>query len=89
MLPGRWRRAGLDDLVGVIQERGLDSVAVPALGVGNGGLDWADASRLVHEKLGGLPGVAVELYRPRCLSVTKCDPEVHTLGGSPKTGTAG
>jgi O-acetyl-ADP-ribose deacetylase (regulator of RNase III) len=29
----------------VIRERGLGSVAVPALGVGNGGLDWADVSR--------------------------------------------
>ncbi|MFI7674883.1 macro domain-containing protein [Actinophytocola sp. NPDC049390] len=61
--------AGLDGLVCVIRERGLDSVAVPALGVGNGGLDWADVSRLVHEKLGGLPGVAVELYRPLLRSI--------------------
>ena len=56
--------AGLDDLSRVIRERGLTSVAVPALGVGNGGLDWADVSPLVHEKLGELAGVAVELYRP-------------------------
>lgn len=55
---------GLDDLVWVIRERELGSVAVPALGVGNGGLDWAAVSPLVHEKLGALTGVAVELYRP-------------------------
>lgn len=48
----------------VIRERGLGSVAVPALGVGNGGLDWADVSPLVHGKLGGLTGVAVALCRP-------------------------
>jgi O-acetyl-ADP-ribose deacetylase (regulator of RNase III) len=56
--------AGLDDLVRVVRERELTSVAVPALGVGNGGLDWADVSPLVHDKLGGLSGVAVALYRP-------------------------
>lgn len=56
--------AGLDDLVWVVRSRGLASVAVPALGVGNGGLEWADVAPLVHERLGGLTGVAVELYRP-------------------------
>ena len=56
--------AGLDDLVWVIKERALTSVALPALGVGNGGLDWADVSALVHERLGALTGVTVELYRP-------------------------
>lgn len=56
--------AGLDDLVWVIKERALTSVALPALGVGNGGLDWADVSALAHEKLSALTGVTVELYRP-------------------------
>jgi O-acetyl-ADP-ribose deacetylase (regulator of RNase III) len=60
--------AGLDDLVRVVREWKLGSVAVPALGVGNGGLDWADVSPLVHYKLGGLSGVTVELYRPLRLS---------------------
>ena len=46
---GHWRspariediEAGLDDLVRVVRELGVDSIAIPALGCGNGGLAWA------------------------------------------------
>ncbi len=33
--------AGLADLVGVIRQHGIRSLAVPPLGCGNGGLDWS------------------------------------------------
>ena len=35
-----WIRDGLRDLVRVIHEHGIASVALPPLGCGNGGLDW-------------------------------------------------
>ena len=34
---------GLADLVAQVRERGIRSIAVPPLGCGNGGLDWATA----------------------------------------------
>lgn len=54
---------GLDDLVRVIRELGLKSIAVPPLGCGNGGLNWADVKPLIDRKLGTLD-VEVLLYPP-------------------------
>lgn len=58
-----WRRrsrlddieAGLQDLARVVRERGVQSVAVPALGCGLGGLAWTDVRPLIVEALGALP----------------------------------
>src|SRR4051812_20435899 len=36
-----WIRDGLADLVRVIKENGIRSVALPPLGCGNGGLEWS------------------------------------------------
>lgn len=40
-------RAGLDDLVRVIGELNITSVAVPPLGCGNGGLPWSEVRALI------------------------------------------
>jgi O-acetyl-ADP-ribose deacetylase (regulator of RNase III) len=56
-------RAGLTDLVRVIQERGITSIAVPPLGCGNGGLNWADVRPLIESALGSL-AIDVCLYSP-------------------------
>lgn len=56
--------SGLDDLRRVLIERRIKSIAVPPLGCGNGGLDWADVEPLIREKLGSLKGVEVELFSP-------------------------
>lgn len=56
--------AGLADLRRVIGEYGVASVAVPALGCGNGGLEWCDVKPLIAAELGGLPGVEVAVYAP-------------------------
>lgn len=55
---------GLDDLVRVILEQGIRSIAVPPLGCGNGGLDWAVVEPLIRDRLGPLKGVEVLLYAP-------------------------
>jgi O-acetyl-ADP-ribose deacetylase (regulator of RNase III) len=57
-------RAGLEDLVKVIQERGITSIAVPPLGAGNGGLKWADVRPVIAAALEPLHGVRVEVYEP-------------------------
>ena len=63
----RPRRVGradrLEDLVLVITERDIRSIAVPPLGCGNGGLDWPDVRPIIEAKLSGLD-VEVLLYPP-------------------------
>ncbi|MEO3777206.1 macro domain-containing protein [Micromonospora sp. B11E3] len=69
---GHWRAAsklrdietGLTDLVRVVRERGIPSVAVPALGCGNGGLDWEHIRPLIERAFAELPGVRVLLFPP-------------------------
>lgn len=55
---------GLDDLIRVIREHGIASIAVPPLGCGNGGLDWAVVEPLIRRKLEALPEVDVRIYAP-------------------------
>jgi O-acetyl-ADP-ribose deacetylase (regulator of RNase III) len=56
-------RAGLADLVRVIDELGITSIALPALGCGNGGLDWLDVRSLIETALGPLD-VQVFVFPP-------------------------
>jgi O-acetyl-ADP-ribose deacetylase (regulator of RNase III) len=57
-------RAGLADLRQVISDYEITSIAVPALGCGNGGLGWRDVRPLIAGALGSLPGVEVVIYPP-------------------------
>lgn len=59
-----WIEAGLKDLVRVITENGIRSVAVPPLGSGNGGLDWRAVRSRIEAALGSLPSVEVIVYEP-------------------------
>ena len=54
---------GLEYLVQHIEEWGIRSMAMPPLGCGNGGLDWAEVGPLIYRKLRSAP-VEVELYAP-------------------------
>lgn len=60
----QWVIGGLADLHRVIEEKGIRSVAVPPLGCGNGGLDWADVRAAIDHALGGLKDVEVLVYEP-------------------------
>lgn len=57
--------SGLVDLVTVIQQYAITSIAVPPLGCGLGGLDWRDVKPLINNFLGSLDGVDVVVYEPR------------------------
>lgn len=57
-------RSGLEKLKELIPEWGVISLALPALGCGNGGLLWSDVRGLIHASLGDLP-FDVEVYLPR------------------------
>jgi O-acetyl-ADP-ribose deacetylase (regulator of RNase III) len=56
--------AGLVDLVRVVRERGIRSVAVPPLGCGLGGLAWQDVRPRIEAAFAELPEVEVLLYPP-------------------------
>jgi O-acetyl-ADP-ribose deacetylase (regulator of RNase III) len=51
--------AGLTALVDEICKRGIRSIAVPPLGSGLGGLDWADVRPLIEAALGPLDVQAI------------------------------
>ena len=55
---------GLDDLVRVLRECHVESVAVPPLGCGNGGLDWSEVGPIIEEALKPLEGLTVLLHDP-------------------------
>jgi len=59
-----WVREGLKDLVRVIQEHGIRSVAVPPLGCGNGGLEWEQVRREIEGAVAGLADVDVLVFAP-------------------------
>ena len=56
--------AGLRALVPVIDDLGIRSVAIPALGAGLGGLAWNDVSALIIDTLSGLPDTKVLVFHP-------------------------
>jgi len=55
---------GMVDLVRFIRERNITSVAIPALGVGNGGLDWEAVRVLIEKALQEIPKVEAWVYLP-------------------------
>ncbi|MYS33868.1 O-acetyl-ADP-ribose deacetylase (regulator of RNase III) [Streptomyces sp. KhCrAH-43] len=70
---GHWRsrsrlqdiETGLKSLVAAIDDYQITSIAIPALGCGNGGLNWEEVRSLIYESLGDLEGVRVLLYPPQ------------------------
>ena len=57
--------SGLDDLVNVMSDFLIGSVAVPPLGAGLGGLNWQDVRELIYAKLEPVENLQVSLYLPR------------------------
>jgi O-acetyl-ADP-ribose deacetylase (regulator of RNase III) len=56
--------AGLDSLVEVVHELGITSVAIPALGCGNGGLDWTEVRPLIEKACGRMRDVRAVVFPP-------------------------
>jgi O-acetyl-ADP-ribose deacetylase (regulator of RNase III) len=69
---GHWRaasrvedvEAGLQDLVATIRRMHINSIAIPPLGCGNGGLDWRDVRPRIEPAFVELPKLHVLLYAP-------------------------
>lgn len=56
--------AGLTALTQEIRQRGIQSVAIPPLGSGLGGLDWAEVRPRIEAALATLDGVDVLIFEP-------------------------
>jgi O-acetyl-ADP-ribose deacetylase (regulator of RNase III) len=61
--------AGLEDLAQQVKALGIQSIAVPPLGAGNGGLEWSMVLPLILKAFSMLPDVQVLLFEPQPLAV--------------------
>jgi O-acetyl-ADP-ribose deacetylase (regulator of RNase III) len=59
-----WIVSGLHDLKRVIAENNIRSVALPALGAGNGGLDWSEVHSRIETELETLTNVHIAVFEP-------------------------
>jgi len=57
--------AGLSALADIIRQRDIRSIALPPLGSGLGGLDWADVRARIERILANLSDVRVRVYEPK------------------------
>lgn len=56
---------GMNKLVEVIQEKNIQSIAIPPLGCGNGGLNWKDVKPVILERLETVKdSMEIILYEP-------------------------
>lgn len=83
---GHWRdrsrlqeiEAGLADLVSAVTERGISSLAVPALGCGNGGLEWRDVRPLIEAASARMPQVRTIVFPPEGAPPPRSMPDATT-----------
>ncbi|MBB2481069.1 macro domain-containing protein [Bacillus sp. APMAM] len=70
---------GLNELVPLIEKLGIQSIAIPPLGSGNGGLVWSEVKKLVEEKLASVDDkVQIFIYEPsqNYVSQPKAEPNL-------------
>ncbi|MDR2697268.1 MAG: macro domain-containing protein [Holophagales bacterium] len=56
--------AGLADLIYIVQARGIDSIAVPPLGCGLGGLEWSAVRHCMESAFAQLTDVNIKIFEP-------------------------
>lgn len=71
--------SGLTALVDEIRRRGICSIAIPPLGSGLGGLDWADVRPRIVEALRGLDDLNVIIFEPNSAPVATRSREVPDM----------
>ena len=68
--------SGLSALTNVIKERNIQSIAIPPLGSGLGGLNWLQVRSMIEETLKGLHDVRVIIFEPK--GAPETDKMVHS-----------
>ena len=56
-------KKGLDNLIEIISEYNIKSIAIPPLGSGNGGLEWVKVKKIIDEKLQNID-IHIFIYEP-------------------------
>lgn len=56
---------GLKALTEILRTKHIESVAIPPLGSGLGGLDWAEVRPRIEKAFAGLPNIRVTVYEPK------------------------
>ena len=70
--------SGLQSLVAEVRRLGIRSIAIPPLGCGQGGLDWAEVRPRIEQALAAVPDVLVLLFSPTgALASTASSPSHH------------
>ncbi|MGO0306709.1 type II toxin-antitoxin system antitoxin DNA ADP-ribosyl glycohydrolase DarG [Endozoicomonas acroporae] len=59
-----WVISGLQDLRRIILEKKINSIAIPPLGAGNGGLPWLEVREQIELALSDLDAVEILIYEP-------------------------
>ncbi len=77
---------GLKDLVRVIKEFNISSIAIPPLGCGNGGLQWDKVKKMIENYLGNMSDVKILIYEPNdavkeILQKEELKKEIHLTPG--------
>ncbi|MBX9242632.1 macro domain-containing protein, partial [Klebsiella pneumoniae] len=57
--------SGLEDLVRVVENYNIRSIAIPPLGSGLGGLEWQDVKPLIESAVKPLKQVQIAIYDPK------------------------
>lgn len=71
---------GLKYLAGSYEQMGIQSIAMPALGCGLGGLKWSEVQPLIMKYLGALPDLDVYVYEPQGAAAIRSDADGRNSG---------
>ncbi|MER9868765.1 macro domain-containing protein [Mesorhizobium sp. M0136] len=71
--------SGLRALVEEIRRRGIRSIAIPPLGSGLGGLNWADVRPRIEAALSAIDGLDVIVFEPNSAPVSTTSREVPSM----------
>ena len=69
--------SGLQSLVAEVRQLGIQSIAIPPLGCGQGGLDWAEVRPRIEQALAAIPDVRVLLFSPTGAPVSTASSPSH------------
>lgn len=59
-----WIESGLEDMYRRLDALGAQSVGVPPLGAGLGGLPWPEVEAVLREQASRIPGIRTVIYAP-------------------------
>jgi O-acetyl-ADP-ribose deacetylase (regulator of RNase III) len=78
---------GLKYLAATYEQMGIQSIAMPPLGCGNGGLNWTVVQPLIVKHLGPPPDLDVYVYEPQYSAAFGASTENRTAGNKSEKDT--